>query len=241
MASNKKMILGIGALLVALALIGFGVFAAFTDTETTRVATGAGSLDITGASDIQITEMAPGDIAMRDLTIDVPDAENEGNLIEAIRLSVATPDPGDDQIGAPTDTGDQEDVFLGQSLLTGANGLRVTFAACSGVWTLPATDAGLGTDTAPADGIDDSATCDGDITVTQSEIPLSALVEVDTFEFGAAQLGLTPTSTGTIPDGSTVNLIVQFRLPEEADNAYENASLTIDMEFEAVQRSGINR
>ncbi|HEX2179513.1 MAG TPA: TasA family protein [Actinomycetota bacterium] len=241
MASNKKMILGIGALLVALALIGFGVFAAFTDTETTEVATDSGSLDITGASDIQITEVAPGDIAFRDLTIEVPDAANDGDLIQAIRISVPAPEPGDDQAGAPTDTGDPDGDTPGQSLLTGANGLRVTLATCSGDWTLPTADAPLGTDTAPADGIDDSATCGGEITVTQPEIPLNSLVNADTFEFGAAEFGLAPTATGTIPDGSTMNLIAQFRLPAEADNAYENASLTLDMEFEAVQRSGVNR
>jgi predicted ribosomally synthesized peptide with SipW-like signal peptide len=232
--------MGIVALIAALLLIGVGVFAAFTDTETTSVATETGALDITGSADITISDLAPGDYAFRSLSVAVPTAENDGNLIRAIRVSVPTPEEGADVPGAPTDTGDEGVLPAGASLLTGAQGLRATLARCSGAWTLPAAGAALGTD-ANSDGIDDSAICAGSITVTQPEVALNDLVGATSFEFDAADFGVTPTSTGTIPDGTTINFIAQFRLPGAADDAYENASLTIDLLFEAVQRTGLNR
>lgn len=237
---NKKLIVGVVALVLAAVLIGAGVFAAFTDTETTGVQTEAGALDIQGAADITIDNLAPGDLAFRNLTIQIPEADNEGDLVQAIRISVPEPGAGDDVAGAPTDAGDGADAPAGESLLTGDQGLRVLLATCSGAWTLPAAGAPLGTD-ANGDGIDDSATCAGDITVTQEEVALNDLVGADDFEFDAEAFGVDATGTGTIPDGSTLNLIAQFRLPEEAGNAYENAQLTIDMLFEAIQRAGVNR
>lgn len=237
---NKKLVIGVVALVLAAVLIGAGVFAAFTDTETTGVETEAGALDIQGAADITIDNLAPGDVAFRNLTVQLPEADNEGDLIRAIRVSVPEPGEGDDVAGAPTDTGDGADAPEGESLLTGDQGLQVLLATCSGAWTLPAAGAPLGSD-ANGDGVDDSATCAGQITVIQEQIALNDLVGADDFEYDAEAFGVDPTGTGTIPDGSTLNLIAQFRLPEEADNAYENARLTIDMLFEAIQRSGVNR
>jgi predicted ribosomally synthesized peptide with SipW-like signal peptide len=237
---KQRIVIGAVALIIALLLVGVGVFAAFTDTETTSVATETGALDITGSADITISDLAPGDLAFRSLTVAIPTAQNDGNLIRAIRVSVPPPAAGADVPGSPTDTGDTGALPAGASLLTGAQGLRVTFARCSGAWTLPVAGASIGTD-ANSDGIDDSATCAGTITVTQPAIALNDLVGATTFEFDAADFGVTPTATGTIPDGTTLNLIAQFELPATADNAYENASLTIELLLEAIQRAGANR
>jgi predicted ribosomally synthesized peptide with SipW-like signal peptide len=236
---RSRKTVGIAALLLALTLVGMGIYAAFTDTETAGVAVQAGALDIIGADDITIGEMAPGDVAFRGLRVEVPESDNEGDLITAIRLSVPQPAPADDVVGSPTDAGEGV-VPAGASLLTGAQGLQITLANCSGPWTLPAAGAALGSD-ANGDGLDDSASCAGTITVTQSETALNDLVATGDFEYAPAAFGVTPTTTGTFPDGTTLNLIGQFRLPEGADNAYENASLTFDLVFEAIQRAGVNR
>lgn len=237
--SNKKVAIGVSALVIATLLIGAGVFAAFTDTETTGVDAQTGSLDITGAADVTVSQLAPGDLAFRDLAVDIPLAENDGDLIQSIRVSVPTPDPGNDVVGAPSDTGDTESPPPGESLLSGTDGLQVLLATCNGgIWTLPSAGDALGGD-ADVNGVDDSATCTGTITVTQTEIPLNDLVDAVTFEYEAADFGVTPTATGTIPDGTSLNLVAQFRLPSAANNAYENASLTIDLVFEAIQRAGV--
>jgi predicted ribosomally synthesized peptide with SipW-like signal peptide len=245
MASQKektlgsRKVLGIIALLLALSLVGMGIYAAFTDTETAGVVAEAGALDITGADDISISDMAPGDVAFRGLTVQIPASDNEGDLIRAIRVSVPQPAPEDDVEGSPTDVGEGT-LPEGASLLTGAQGLQVTLASCSGAWTLPAAGAALGND-ANADGLDDSAACAGTISINQTEVALNDLVGTGDFEYVPADFGVTPTASGTFPDGTTLNMIAQFRLPQAADNAYENASLTFDLVFEAIQRAGINR
>ncbi|HEX2259061.1 MAG TPA: TasA family protein [Actinomycetota bacterium] len=236
---SSRKVLGIAILLFALTLVGMGIYAAFTDTETAGVVAEAGALDITGANDITISNMAPGDLAFRGLTVQIPDSDNEGDLIRAIRVSVPQPAVGDDVVGTPTDVGEGS-VPVGASLLTGAQGLRVTLASCSGAWTLPAAGAALGSDV-NADGLDDSASCAGTISINQAEIALNDLVGTGDFEYGPPDYGITPTGTGTFPDGTTLNMIAQFRLPAAADNAYENASLTFDLVFEAIQRAGVNR
>jgi hypothetical protein len=107
-------------------------------------------------------------------------------------------------------------------------------------WTLPTAGTALATDK-NNDGLDDSARCTGTVALTQKEIPLNQLVDATSFEYKPADFGIQPTSTNTFPDGSTMNLMAQFRLPREADNGYQNASLTFDFLFEALQRGGINR
>jgi predicted ribosomally synthesized peptide with SipW-like signal peptide len=238
-ALGSRKVVGIAALLLALALVGMGIYAAFTDTETAGVVAQTGALDIVGADDIAISEMAPGDLAFRSLTVQIPSSDNDGDLISTIRVSVPEPAPGADVVGSPTDVG-EGDVPAGASLLTGTQGLQIMLASCSGEWTLPAAAAALGSD-ANADGLDDSATCAGTISVTQTEVALNDLVGTGDYEYSPADFGVTPTFTGTFPDGTTLNLIGQFRLPAAADNAYENASLTFDLVFEAIQRAGRSR
>ena len=235
---SGKAVLGIAALVVAAVLVGVGVFAAFTDTESTDVSIQAGALDITGADDITIDRVAPGDIAFRNLSVGIPTSNDAGDLIEAIRLSVPAPAGGADRVGTPP--ANAGTTRPGASLLTGPQGLRVTLASCTTAWTLPAAGAPLGSDR-NSDGLDDSARCNGTVTVTQREVPLAQLVDADTFEYRPADFGVPPTATSTFADGTTLNLMAQFRLPREADNGYQNASLTFDLVFEALQRGGVNR
>jgi predicted ribosomally synthesized peptide with SipW-like signal peptide len=238
---SRKAVLGVAALVAAAVLVGVGVFAAFTDTESTNVSIQAGALDITGAEAITINRVAPGDIAFRNLSVGIPASNGAGSLVQSIRLSVPKPAPANDTVGTPpTNAANRTAAAPGSSLLTGAQGLRVALGSCSVPWTLPAAGAALGTDR-NNDGLDDSARCTGTLTVTQREIPLANLVDATTFEYRPADFGITPTATTTFPDGSTINIIAQFRLPREADNSYQNAALTFDMLFEAVQRGGVNR
>jgi predicted ribosomally synthesized peptide with SipW-like signal peptide len=233
---KKRMLIGGAAIALAMALVGVGVYAAFTDTETSNVAIDTGQLDISGAENITVTNMAPGDYAFRDMNIVLDDAFNDGDLVEFIDVDTANVV---DTVGAPTDNGDPDVLPPGESLFSGDDGLQVVFAVCDGgAWTLPAIDDPIaGTDT-NTDGLDDSVTCSGTI-VPQTEVALDDFTFTDSL--GAADFGETPTATGTIPDGSDLDVLLQFRLPDTADNAYENASVTFDIVFDAIQRAGVNR
>jgi predicted ribosomally synthesized peptide with SipW-like signal peptide len=233
---KKRLLVGGAAIALAMALVGVGVYAVFTDTETADVAIDTGQLDISGAEDITVTEMAPGDLAFRDMNILLDPAFNDGDLVEYIDVETVL---GTDTVGAPTDNGDVDPLPPGESLWNGTDGLQVTFAVCdAGAWTLPAVDDPLLGDGADADTLDDSVTCSGTV-VQQAEEPLSTFAFTD--ELDAADFGETPTATGTIPDGSDLDVLLQFRLPTTADNAYENASVTFDIVFDAIQRDGVNR
>jgi predicted ribosomally synthesized peptide with SipW-like signal peptide len=222
--------LGIAALVLAAILIGLGVFAAFTDTNQATIQAQAGSLTITGGDQtFSIDGMAPGDFALRDLTISIPAEGNVGDLIRAIGMTVPA--------AGVTDTAGPG----GASLLTGAQGLQVLLAHCTEAWTVAATGTAAGT--AGPNGVSDSATCGdgtGTVTVSQTEIPLNNLVDANDIEFDAADFGLTPTANGTYPSGVDLNLLVQLRLPQEADNTYQEGSLDFDLVFEALQRAAQN-
>ncbi|OWY63202.1 hypothetical protein B7486_54380, partial [cyanobacterium TDX16] len=146
-----------------------------------------------------------------------------------------------DVVGDPTDNGDldPDGEPAGESLFSGTDGLQVVFAVCSGgTWTIPATDAVAVPDSGDAGDLADGVTCSGTI-VEQAEQPLGTFGFTGTLT--AADFGVAPTATGTIPDGSTMEVLLQFRLPTTADNAYENASVAFDIEFDAIQRDGVNR
>jgi predicted ribosomally synthesized peptide with SipW-like signal peptide len=235
---KKRMLLGGAAIAVAMALVGVGVWAAFTDTETSNVAIDTGQLDLVGAEDITVTEMAPGDLAFRDMSLALPDPENDGDLVESIDVATANVV---DVVGDPTDDGDvdPDGEPAGESLFSGTDGLQVVFAVCGGgTWTLPAADDPLLGDGGDADTLDDSVACSGTV-VEQTEQPLGTFAF--TGSLTAVDFGETPTATGTIPDGSTMEVLLQFRLPTTADNAYENASVSFDIVFDAIQRAGVNR
>jgi predicted ribosomally synthesized peptide with SipW-like signal peptide len=232
---KKRLLVGGSAIALALALVGVGVWADFTDTETADVAIDTGQLDIDGAEDITITEMAPGDFAYRDMTITLDDAVNDGNLIEFIDVDTVL---GVDTPGDPTDNGDEE-VDTPESIWSGADGINARLAVCDGgTWTVPAPDAPLVGDSADADSLDDSVTCSGTI-IEQAAQDLNTFNFTDSLD--AADFGETATATGTIPDGSTLDLLFEFALPDTADNSYEDASVTFSIVFDAIQRAGVNR
>lgn len=237
MPNPKKRTLGAAAIIAAIALLGYGVFAVFTDTESSNVALDTGQLDLVGAEDIVITEMAPGDFAFRAMTLALPDDENDGDLVEYIDVST---DIIEDNVGDPTDNGDldPDGEPAGESLLNVTDGIQVVFAVCDGGdWVTPAPNDPLaGTLTA---GLDDSVDCDGGTVIAQAEQPLGTFTFTDTLD--AAAFGESPTATGTIPDGSEMEVLLQFRLPTSANNAYENASVVLDIVFDAIQRAGVNR
>jgi predicted ribosomally synthesized peptide with SipW-like signal peptide len=237
---QKRMLLGGAAIAVAMALVGVGVWAAFTDTETSNVQLDTGQLDIVGGDDVVVTNMAPGDVVFHDIGIDIPDTENDGNLIQSIDVSTAL---NSQTVGASVDTGDADPgaPFTPGSLWDGTDGIQVVLAFCDGPWTLPADGDPLLAD-GDTDGLDDSAVCDGGT----GTITAQASQPLDTFDFSGSltaadfgQAGVAP--TGTIADGSSLDLIVQMTLPATADNGYENAAVDVDFVFEAIQRAGVNR
>ena len=74
---------------LAVAALGAGVFASFTDTETATRSVAAGQLDIMVSPEVlSVAEMAPGDWMSRGLAIDIDADNNNGNLIEVISLDV---------------------------------------------------------------------------------------------------------------------------------------------------------
>jgi len=235
---TKKTLLGGAAIAVAIALIGAGVWAAFTDTESTDVTLDTGQLDIVGAADITVSDLAPGDVVFRDIGVDVPAATNDGNLVRFIDVDTVF---GSETVGAEVDTGDPDPgpPAAPGSLWSGTNGIQVVLAVCDGgTWTLPAANSPLLGDLAPVDGLDDSITCSGTI-LPQASQPVNTFGFTGTLD--ATALGVTPTATGTIPDGSNFEILAQFTLPSAADNGYENATVNFDIEFDAIQRAGVNR
>jgi predicted ribosomally synthesized peptide with SipW-like signal peptide len=230
------MLIGGAAIALAMALVGVGVYAAFTDTETSNVAIDTGQLDISGADDITVTDMAPGDVAYRDMTIVLDDDFNDGDLIEFIDVETAL---DTDTVGVPTDDGDEE-ADTGESLWSGTNGIDARLAVCAGgTWTMPAEDDPLLGDGVDADTLDDSVVCTGGTVVEQTAQNLNTFAFTDSLD--AADFGETATGTGTIPDGSELELLFEFALPSDADNSYENASVTFDIVFDAIQRDGVNK
>src|SRR5262245_56638620 len=100
--ASRRTLVGGGALALAAALIGAGAYAQFTDTETTNADIDSGQLDIVGAADIGVTDMAPGDIAFRSIGVTIPTNANDTDLVASIEVSANVLS---DVIGAPTDNG----------------------------------------------------------------------------------------------------------------------------------------
>ena len=77
------------AAVLAVAALGAGVFASFTDTESASRSVAAGQLDIMVSPEVlSVAEMAPGDWMSRGLAIDIHSDYNDGNLIEFIDLDL---------------------------------------------------------------------------------------------------------------------------------------------------------
>jgi predicted ribosomally synthesized peptide with SipW-like signal peptide len=225
-------VLGASALAVSAALLGYGAYAAFTDTETSTVAVDTGQLDITlSTTAITATDLAPGDHLFRAVTVDVPAATNSGDLISAIQLRAANVVS---TAGTPADVGSPtEGSVAGVALDAGANPVQVAVANCSQPWTLPT--AGTAVTESPG-AINAAATCAGTVTA-------SAPVETDLATLVSTGLDLTAQAvagTPTFAAGTTnLNLLVQLRLPAAAGNEYENATLAFDLNVNAIQRGGI--
>jgi len=222
---SKKLITGAAAIAVAMVLVGIGVFAVFTDTESTGVTVDTGQLDVSATNAITATDIAPGDHIYEVIDVELPAATNDGNLVEFIDV--------DTTFGSETFPN-------GGSLWNGSNGLQAQFYVCDGgAWTVPAPDAPLSGDVAPVDGLDDSVTCSGTIIQPGAPEPVNTFGFTD--ELDAADFGVAATATGTIPDGSQLDVLAQLVLPTAADNTYENATVSFTFDFTAVQRPGINK
>jgi hypothetical protein len=225
--SLKKIIITGGILAGAATIATMGAFAIFTDSETTTTAVDAGELDIVMSGNVSVSDIAPGDIVQRPVTISLPDATNDGDLIEFVRFYF---DVTTDSLG-----GDGEDtpVGTGESLVSGADGLDYSLTTCiGGSWSTATTPTG-------------PYVCStGDTAVTGSG-KLSEIEGVAAAEdFTPADFGLVETATDTFPsDGGAVELnsLIQFTLPSTADNAYENAATDLVFTGAAIQRGGIER
>ncbi|OOB90825.1 TasA family protein [Rathayibacter sp. VKM Ac-2630] len=223
----KKIALTGGVLLAAGALAGAGAFAVFTDSDTAETTVDAGQLDIVATGDWTITDIAPGDTVQRPLLIELPNATNDGNLVESVRFYQEV---SEETLG----TNDPDVDGVAESLVTGADGLDYRLLTCSVPWTnLPATG-----EAGPYD-------CAGTTTVT-SEGKLSTIGGLaNAIDFTPADFGLTATPEGTFPSdtgtGATLNSLVELVLPTAADNDYENAAATITYTAAAIQRDGIQK
>ena len=223
---SGALILGAAALAAAAGLLGYGAYAAFTDTETSSVSIDAGQLDITLATTpITVTDIAPGDVLYRQVAVQVPGATNDGDLIAALEVSatnvVSTP-------GDPADTGNPaEGDVAGVGLDAGTDPLQLVVANCDEPWTLPG----------PGDPTSASPECAGTSTPpTPAPVDFPDVVAGDPLELTAEDILGTPTFG---EDVTELNVLVALRLPETAGNEYENAALTFDLQVDAIQRAGI--
>lgn len=228
---KRKVLIGAGTVAAGAALALGGAFAAFTDTEGTSADVDAGQLDIVAAQTIAVTDMAPGDVAHRLTLVELPDATNDGDLVQAITLSIPAASITDTP-GLAVDNGDPDPGTGDSSSLLDPDGLIVQIRNCvGGTWTLP--DVG--------DPAADDATCSGTIESVEAPAPLATIATGGILTFEATDLGVTPTATGTIPDNSVLNLLVSFELPAAADNSFESAATQFDLNWTAIQRDGINK
>lgn len=260
---SKGTIIGASLMAGAALFAGVGAFAAFTDTESATRSVDAGQLDITLAPTTDaISDMAPGDIWSTPMTINLPDANNDGNLIEFIEL-YANPN-GSEVYGQAMDNGAPDPAFPHQGSLlsgfatgpnTGEAGLRLVIQNCvGGTWVETPANSGL-FDCAGGPVTDVLGTAGAtEITGPSSITGAARLSDLDnsgTTSLGAGAFGVTPNpGTGTIPDGSSLNLLLTFAFPGDnpfgsavpADNSFENASLAgLTIDATAVQRDGIER
>ncbi|WP_043676102.1 TasA family protein [Clavibacter michiganensis] len=219
-----KKIVATGAVLAVGTIVAGGAFAIFTDSDTADLAVDAGQLDIELASgDYTVADIAPGDTVQRQILLSLPNATNDGNLIQSVNFAYAI-------AGQTAGTDDTTLPGGGESLVTGADGLTYSLQTCSGAWT-----------TAAAGGVG-PYTCSGTTTVTGTG-PLASLTGAGA-SFTPAQFGVTPSADGTFPtDTADVSLdtLMVLQLPTTADNDYENASVDLTFTASAIQRAGVQR
>ncbi|ROQ16976.1 camelysin-like metallo-endopeptidase [Rathayibacter sp. PhB93] len=223
----KRIALTGGVLLAAGALAGAGAFAVFTDSGTAVGNVDAGQTDINVTGAFTVTDIAPGDTIQRQLTLVLPNATNDGDLVSTVRFYQ----------DVTSETAGTDDPLLagpGESLVTGTDGLNYRLLTCTVPWTTAAT--------APA--VNGPYTCAGTTTTTGSG-KLSTIGGVaNAANFTPANFGLTPTATGTFPSDAgdvSLNTLIELVLPTAADNDYENAAAQITFTAAAIQRAGIQK
>lgn len=222
-APTKKILATAGVLAGVTALAGMGAYAVFTDSDTTKATVDAGQLAIVMSEDVTAADIAPGDTIQRPITITLPTATNDGELISAVRFyqDITTEATGTTASGAET----------GESLVAGTNGLTYTLTTCvGGTWTSSATPVG-------------EYTCSGTEEETSTG-KLSTIAVGGAVDLTPADFGATPTATGTFDTSTTdvtLNTLLELVLPTAADNDYENASAEITFTGAAIQRGGIQK
>ena len=219
----EKIVATGGVLVGAAAIVGAGAFAVFTSTGAATIAADAGALKVALSENYTIDNIAPGDSVYRSLPIELPATGSAGNLVSAVGFYF---DTTNDVVGTVGSTG--------KSLVSGANGLTYRILTCSVPWvastaaivTVPYECTGAETNTTPALVAAQLSTVEGVANVR---------------EFGPSDFGKTPTASGTFnTDTTSVNLysMIEFALPEVANNDYQNASVDLAFTVAAMQRSG---
>ncbi|MWJ15804.1 hypothetical protein DOU15_07840 [Clavibacter michiganensis subsp. michiganensis] len=219
-----KKIVATGAVVAVGTIITGGAFAIFTDSDTATLQADAGQLDIELATgDYTITDIAPGDTVQRPIVLSLPNATNDGNLVESVTFAYEVTD---ETLG----TEDPAVPGPSESLVTGTEGLQYTLQTCFTAWTPSAAD--------PAGPY----TCSGTATTTGTGT-LASLTGAGT-TFTPANFGVVPSADGTFPSDTadvTLNTLMVLQLPDTADNDYENAAATLTFTASAIQRDGLQR
>lgn len=224
-ATKKKLLATAGVLAGVTAIAGMGAYALFTDSGTATTTVDAGQLDIVMSESYTVADIAPGDTIQRPVTITLPQATNDGELISAVRFYQ----------DITTDTIGTDDPLLsgpGESLVGGTDGLTYRLVTCEGgTWSTLTTPAG-------------PYTCSGTEKVTDSG-KLSAIEGVGAaVDLLPGDFGVTETATGTFPTDTgdvALSTMLEFVLPTTADNDYENALATMTFTGAAIQRGGIQK
>jgi hypothetical protein len=218
-------IVATGAVVAAGTIVTGGAFAIFTDSDTATLQADAGQLDIVATGDYTVADIAPGDTVQRPILIELPDATNDGDLVEAVQLSyaVTTETPGTDD---PALAGG------GESLVSGAAGLTYSLQTCvGGVWT------------SATDPVGEYA-CSGTVQQTGAGTLASITGDGNSTTLVPADFGVAPTADGTFPSDTAdvaLNTLMVLQLPDTADNDYENAAASLTFTAAAIQRDGVQR
>lgn len=220
----KKIALTGGVLLAAGALAGAGAFAVFTDSGTAVGTVDAGQTDITVTGGFTVADIAPGDTVQRPLTLVLPNATNDGDLVSTVRFY-------QDVTAETAGTDSADTAGPGESLVTGTDGLTYRLVTCSTPWAAAAGEVG-------------PYTCAGTQTVTGTGTLSTIGGVANAVDFTPADFGIAPTATGTFPSDAgdvALNTLIELVLPTAADNDYENASAEITFTAAAIQRDGIQK
>ncbi|PPF53016.1 hypothetical protein C5C13_15640 [Clavibacter michiganensis] len=222
----KKIVATVAIIAGGGALAG-GAFAIFTDSASTPLGVDAGQLDIAATGSYTVADIAPGDTVQRPILIELPNATNDGNLVQSIQLSYAV-------TGQTVGTDDPNVPGAGESIVTGTDGLTYSLLTCvGGTWT-------AGPTTTPAGPY----TCGGTTQTTGSGTLASITGAGNSTTLTPAAFGLTPTADGTFPSDTadvTLNTLMVLQLPTGADSDYENASAQLTFTAAAIQRGGLQR